>query len=98
MRHGLAEEDQQSTALPVEIGFLAHHGYAPDVLRDAAILAEVAGVPPDELLLKGNLVGEWEFYRALAAELALPFLSAPRLSPSATYPAAILTGLAPLAN
>jgi glycosyltransferase XagB len=98
MRQGLADEGLQSTALPVEIGFLAHHGYAPEALRYAAILAERSGVPADELLLKGGLIGEHEFYRALAAELDLPFVSAPRLSPRAVYPAAILTGIAPAAE
>ena len=98
MRQGLADEGLQSTALPVEIGFLAHHGYAPEALRHAAILAERSGVPADELLLKGGLIGEHEFYRALAAELGLPFVSAPHLSPRAVYPAAILTGIAPAAG
>jgi cellulose synthase/poly-beta-1,6-N-acetylglucosamine synthase-like glycosyltransferase len=98
MRQGLADEGFQSTVLPVEIGFLAHHGYPPETLRRAAILAERAGVPADELLLKGGLIGEHEFYRALAAELDLPFVRAPRLSPRAVYPAAILTGIAPAAE
>jgi hypothetical protein len=82
--------------LPVEIGFLAHHGHPPESLRQAAILAQFAGVSADEFLLKHGLVEEEEFYRALAAELQLPFLAGPRLSPSARYPDSILTGLAPL--
>jgi cellulose synthase/poly-beta-1,6-N-acetylglucosamine synthase-like glycosyltransferase len=82
--------------LPVEIGFLAHHGHPPESLRQAAILAQFAGVSADEFLLKHGLVKEEEFYRALAAELQLPFLAEPRLSPSARYPDSILTGLAPL--
>jgi len=98
MRQGLADEGSQSTVLPVEIGFLAHHGYPPETLRQVAVLAERAGVPADELLLKGGLIGEQEFYHALAAELGLPFVSAPRLSPRAAYPAAILTGVAPAAE
>lgn len=98
MRQGLAEPSPQSTALPIEIGFLAHHGHPPETLRQAAILAQCAGVSADEFLLKHNLVGEDDFYRALAAELQLPFLAAPRLSRSARYPNSILTGLAPLAG
>jgi hypothetical protein len=98
MRQGLAEEGRTSTALPAEIGFLARHGYAPDLLRDAAILARLAGVTPDVFLLKNGLVEEPAFYRALALELALPFLPAPRLSLRAEYPGSILTGLAPLAK
>lgn len=96
MRQGLAERGPQSTALPVEIGFLAHHGHSPEALRQAAILARCAGVPADEFLLRHCLVKEDEFYRALAIELRLPFLAAPHVSPSARYPDSILAGLAPL--
>ncbi|MBA1156039.1 glycosyltransferase [Microvirga mediterraneensis] len=98
MRQGLAEPSPQSTALPVEIGFLAHYGHAPETLRQAAILARFAGVPADEFLLKHDLVDEDEFYRALAAELRLPFLVSPRLSQSARYPDSLLAGIAPLAG
>jgi glycosyltransferase XagB len=96
MRQGLAERGPQSTALPVEIGFLAHHGHPPEMLHQAAILAHIAGVSADDFLLKHNLVSETEFYRALAAELQLPFLKAPRLARSAHYPNSILAGFAPL--
>jgi cellulose synthase/poly-beta-1,6-N-acetylglucosamine synthase-like glycosyltransferase len=102
MRLGLAEPSPQSTArriaLPIEIGFLAHHGHPPEALRQAAILAQSIGVPADEFLLKHDLVGEDEFYRALAAELQLPFLAIPRLSRSSHYPNSVLAGIAPLAN
>jgi cellulose synthase/poly-beta-1,6-N-acetylglucosamine synthase-like glycosyltransferase len=84
--------------LPIEIGFLAHHGHPPETLRQAAILAQFAGVSADEFLLKHNVVGEDDFYRALAAELQLPFLAAPRLTRSAQYPSSILAGIAPLAG
>lgn len=56
------------------------------------------GLTAEEFLIRGGYVGELGFYRALAAELGLPFLSAPRLSPGATYPDSILAGLAPLAG
>ena len=98
MRQGLAESGPQSTALPVEIGFLAHHGYAPEALHQAAILAQSAGVSADEFLLKHGLIDENAFYRALAAELRLPFQAAPRLSLATRYPESILVGLAPLAR
>ena len=98
MRQGLAEQARQSTALPVEIGFLADYGLSPDTLRDAAMIAELTGVTADAALLKHGLVEELLFYRALAAELRLPFLTAPRLSPGARYPESLLTGLAPLAD
>lgn len=84
--------------MPAEIGFLASYGYAPDVLREAALLAERAGVTAEEFLIKGGHIGEVEFYRALANELALPFASAPRLSAQARFPFSILAGLAPLAG
>jgi len=84
--------------LPTEIGFLAHHGHAPETLRQAAFLAHRAGVSADELVLKQGLIQEAEFYRALAAELQLPFMAAPRLWRSALYPGSILAGLAPLAD
>jgi cellulose synthase/poly-beta-1,6-N-acetylglucosamine synthase-like glycosyltransferase len=98
MRQGLAESRRQSTALPVEIGFLAHHGYSPETLRDAVMLAELCSVSADEIILKTGMIEEIAFYRALGAELGLPFLSAPRLSPMARYPESILAGIAPLAN
>ncbi|MET0529320.1 MAG: glycosyltransferase [Microvirga sp.] len=98
MRQGLAESRRQSTALPVEIGFLAHYGYSPEALRDAVMLAELGGVLVDEIVLKTGMVEEIAFYRALAAELGLPFLSNPRLSPMARHPESILTGIAPLAK
>lgn len=96
MRQGLAERRSQSTALPIEIGFLAHHGHAPESLHQAAILAQWTGVSADEFLLKHGLVDENAFYRALAAELQMPFLATPRLSAAAQYPGSILAGLAPL--
>jgi hypothetical protein len=98
MRQGLAERGSQSTALPLEIGFLAHYGHAPETLREVAIFARHAGVSADEFVLKQGLMGESEFYRALAAELQMPFLAAPRLARSAHYPGSILTGFAPLAG
>lgn len=98
MRQGLAESGRQSTALPAEIGFLAHHGYPPETLRDAVMLAELGGVPVDDIVLKTGLVEEIAFYRALADELGLPFLSNPHLSPMARHPESILTGIAPLAK
>jgi glycosyltransferase XagB len=96
MKQGLAERRLQSTALPVEIGFLADHGHPPEILHRAAILASLAGVTADEALLKQGLIGETEFYRALAAELGLPYFAQPNLSRAARYPHSILSGLAPL--
>lgn len=98
MRQGLAESRRQSTVLPIEIGFLIQHGYSVEALRDAAMLAQLSGVSPDELMLKTGMIEELAFYRALAAELGLPFLSAPRLSPMSRYPDSIFAGMAPLSR
>jgi glycosyltransferase XagB len=98
MRQGLADEAAQSTALPIEIGFLSHHGHAPETLWQAAIFAQAAGAAADEYLIREGMVPEDDFYRALAAELGLPFVPTPRLSLDVRYPDSILTGLAPLAG
>jgi glycosyltransferase XagB len=98
MRQGLAESVRQSTALPAEIGFLAHHGYPPERLQDAVMLADLIGAPVDDIVLKSGMIDEVAFYRALADELRLPFLSDPRLSPMARHLDSILTGVAPLAK
>ncbi len=62
------------------------------------MMAELSGVSADEIVLKTGMVEEIAFYRALAVELELPFLSTPRLSSMARYPDSILTGIAPLAK
>jgi len=98
MTEGLAERRPQSTALPVEIGFLADHGHPPDILHQTVLLASLAGVTADEALLKHGLVGETEFYRALAAELGTAFLTSPQLSREVRYPFSLQAGLAPLAG
>lgn len=98
MRQGLAEQTRQSTALPVEIGFLAHFGVPPETLREAAVIAELTGVTADEALLRHGLVEEPAFFRALAATLRLPFLARASLSPRVRFPESVLTGLAPLAD
>lgn len=98
VRQGLAEAGRPSTALPIEIGFLAQYGHSPENLRDAAIMAELEGVTADEFLLKHGLITEDDFYRALAAELDLRFIGRPRLARAAVFPDSILTGVAPLAQ
>ncbi|MBF9195768.1 glycosyltransferase [Microvirga terrestris] len=98
MRQGLADRAAQSTALPIEIGFLSSHGHAPEVLWQAAVFAQAAGVGADEFLIREGMVSEDEFYRALAVELGLPFVVAPRLPSDVRYPDSVLAGLAPLAT
>ena len=82
-------------ALPLEIGFLAAHGVRLDRLRYAAMVAILAGVSPGEAALALGLVAEEAFYRALAAELGLPFVRHPRVSALARFPHSLTAGLAP---
>jgi len=81
--------------LPLEIGFLAAHGVRPDRLRYAAMVAILAGVSPGEAALALGLVSEEAYYRALAAELGLPFVRHPRVSGLARFPHSLTVGLAP---
>ncbi len=62
------------------------------------MLAALGRVSPDEFLIRNGWIEESTFYRALAAELAVPFVSVPRLSRQARFPESILTGVAPLAE
>jgi glycosyltransferase XagB len=63
-----------SRSLPIEIGFLAAQGVAPETLQRASRIALATGVPADVAILKTGLIEERAFYRALARELGLPFL------------------------
>ncbi|RDI57706.1 glycosyltransferase family 2 protein [Microvirga subterranea] len=62
------------------------------------MLAALGRVSADEFLIRNGWIDETVFYRALAAELALPFASAPHLSRQTRFPESILTGVAPLAG
>ena len=59
---------------PVEIAFLLDHGVAPALLDRAAAIARRQGVSADRALIAEGLLSEACFYRALAAELGVPFL------------------------
>lgn len=59
--------------LPAELAFLVHHGIARSRLQQAAARADRIGVEPAREILASGLVSEVVFYRALAAELGLPF-------------------------
>ncbi len=98
MTKGQARDVAGQAPLPIEIGFLADHGWSPDVLRYAARLAAKTGVGADEALVRSGLVKERDFYRALARELKVPFANEPRLSERSAFPESILAGLAPLAG
>ncbi len=82
--------------LPPELAFLALHGVPPDVLREAAALAREADVPAVDALLRGGFMAEDAFYRALAAELGLPFVAGLTPGPGARYPESVQAGLVPL--
>jgi len=83
--------------LPVEIAFLARHGVCPGLLKEVARIARASGTFADQELLRGDWLPEDVFYRALAAELGLPFLDQTLvLSPGTRYPHNCLYGVAPL--
>ncbi|WP_245410997.1 glycosyltransferase family 2 protein [Microvirga flavescens] len=84
--------------MPTEIGFLAAHGVPSGLLQDAATIAAITGVSADRVLIAHGLVTEEAFYRALAHELGVPFISHPKVSPKASYPHSILSGIVPLAQ
>ncbi|WP_240540098.1 glycosyltransferase [Salinarimonas soli] len=89
-------QGQAGARLPPELAFLALHGVPPELLRRAAALAREADVPAvDALLREGFLAEDW-FYRALAAELGLPFAARFDLGPGVRYPESVRAGLVPL--
>ncbi|WP_181832564.1 glycosyltransferase family 2 protein [Bosea caraganae] len=59
--------------LPDEIAFLIRHGVSMARLQRIAARAARIGVDPASEAIASGLVGETAFYRALAAELGLPF-------------------------
>jgi glycosyltransferase XagB len=83
--------------LPPEIAFLCRHGIESGILRQVVETAAAVGVTADVAALKCGLVDEVVFYRALADELGLPFLTKIQVADQARYPESILAGLAPLA-
>jgi hypothetical protein len=66
------------------------------VLRAAAASAREADVPAVDALLRGGFLAEDEFYRALAAELGLPFVAGFTPGPGVRYPESVQAGLVPL--
>jgi hypothetical protein len=87
------------TVLPVEIAFLAEHGFDAAVLRRAAEAARRTGSSGDEALIRLGLTEEEPYYRALAAHLGLPYLAGKvEVGPEARFPHSLVLGLAPLAG
>lgn len=73
---GVSPAAATSEPLPVEIAFLIEAGVPVEDLRFAALRAKQWEVSADEALIGLELVGEQDFYRALARHLRLPFLDA----------------------
>lgn len=85
--------------VPRDIAFLEAHGLGRTLLEGAAECALAWDVAAADALLASGGVTPEAFYRALAAELNLPFLDPGFLvHPLARYPAAILSGIAPLTD
>lgn len=87
------------TDLPPDIGFLIRYGFEWTTLAEAAGLARSWDISAAEVVLATGLLSHDAFYRALAAELGLPFLE-PGLCahPLARFPEAIRSGISPLAD
>jgi len=84
--------------LPADLAFLVRHGFDAATLEISAEYAAAWGVSGSEAALATGAVGAEDYHRALAAELALPFLEPGfEVHPLARYPHAILSGIAPLA-
>lgn len=83
--------------LPLEIAFLIRHGVPMPILQSAAAVARRTGCFADEALIRLDFLGEAAYYRALAAELGLPFFeNEVPVAQGARFPHSILLGLAPL--
>lgn len=86
-----------SAGLPVEIAFLARHGVAPADLATVALRAERDRTEPAREVLARGLIDEESFYRALAAELGLPFQAGHfALRPGGEHAAILRGGIAPV--
>jgi cellulose synthase/poly-beta-1,6-N-acetylglucosamine synthase-like glycosyltransferase len=84
---------------PVEIAFLVRHGLAPAGLAQAAQRARRYGTDPVRELFTLGLIDTEGFYRALAAELDLPFYDgAFDLVAGGAYEAVLRAGVAPTAS
>lgn len=84
---------------PVEIAFLSRHGVAPSDLALAARRASRNASEPAREAFALGLIDEDGFYRAVAAELGLPFHSgAFALKPGGEYGATLRSGIAPVSG
>jgi cellulose synthase/poly-beta-1,6-N-acetylglucosamine synthase-like glycosyltransferase len=85
------------TGFPAEIAFLSRHGVAPSDLDLAARQASRNRTEPAREVLALGLIDEDGFYRALAAELGLPFHAGDfALMPGGEHGATLRGGIAPV--
>lgn len=91
-----AGRDDGLVALPREVAFLARHGVAPDGLALAAQRAGRYGTDPVREAFALGLIDQERYYRALAAELGLPFHAEPvALMAGGRHEAILRGGVAP---
>ncbi|AMJ62276.1 hypothetical protein [Bosea sp. PAMC 26642] len=88
-----------ASSVPREIAFLTRHGVPVEALAAATRQAERLGVEPAQQLIASGLITEVRFYRALAAELRLPFHDGQlKLRPGGSYGALLREGVAAVAS
>lgn len=92
-------QERGLAGLPVEIAFLARHGAAPVDLALAARRARRNGTDPLRELFALGSIDQEAYYRALAAELGLPFhADAFDLVAGGRHEAILRGGIAPVAG
>lgn len=98
---GEAENDagRRALPLPVEFAFLQRHGLSPSALAPAARQAARNRTWPLREACGLGLIDEERYYRAFAAELALPFCdNGFALAAGGEYEAVLRAGIAPCAG
>ena len=83
--------------IPIEIAFLEDYGVDRRTLRQACEIAERHGVSPEAALLDEGMIGEEQFYLALADLLRTPYYAGePPVDPAADPRFAISSGFVAL--
>lgn len=90
---------KNASGIPTDIAYLARYGISAASLKSASELASKWRVSSTDAVLALGLISEDTLYRALAAELEVPFLPATATAGNdARYPQALTTGILPLAH
>lgn len=90
---------QSAADLPVEIAFLARHGFLPSTLTEVARRAARLGTEPAREIIASGIVDEITFYRAVADELGLTFHQGVLpLRPGGDHAAILRESMAPLSD